>query len=351
MLEGISTSDWHFNGLKNLFPNNHIDLQLHEIEKVFKYAVENGIKHVFVPGDISDTPDMGIDAYTKLIILLKKYCPYFTVYYLAGNHDFSDISKTSLDFLRVLILEGFFDDKVKLYAEPTQFKLDGVMVNMLPHPAESSIPHDKPCLNFAHVEYNGAIGDNGRKLKTKHELQVDPRDWTVSGHIHKYQNLKSKRATYNGNPFQKNFGECLEKGFIHFKAKYKNGKLIFKHEFIDNTPEFRLETHIIEAQADFSKLKKSETTLYRLYVDPSVTIPDNLRIEYPNIRQLKDSQGKKLSELESADSFKQELISIPKISPIKGLKVQMKADGFKSKDFKRAKAILEQEASNLGVAI
>ena len=351
MLEAISTSDWHLDGLKNLFPTTHIDLQVHELDKIGKYAVDNGIKHIFVPGDICDTYSMSDEAYMALIRILKKYTPYLTWHYIAGNHDFSDIKKTSLDLLALLVLEGFFDDKVKLYTEPTQLKIGGIVVNMLPHPAEESIPHKKPCLNFAHVEYNGAIGDNGRKLRTKHELKVDPRDWTISGHIHKYQDLKEKRATYNGNPYQKNFGESLPKGFIHFKAKYKNGKLIFKHEFINNYPEFRLESKIIHKQEDFSDLERNDNILYRLYVDPDVIVPDNLRLEYPNIRQMWDSQGKKLKELESAEEFTQEFINMPKISPLKALTTQMKKDKFTKSDIKRAKSIISEAASLAGISL
>ena len=53
-LRALSTSDFHFEGLTKLFPHNHIQRQIQELTKIYDYALDNGIKHIFIPGDISD---------------------------------------------------------------------------------------------------------------------------------------------------------------------------------------------------------------------------------------------------------------------------------------------------------
>ena len=345
MLHFISTSDWHLDGLKKLFPNDHIQRQLAEVEKIFQYAMKKGIQHVFIPGDISDSYNMSWDAYFGLINLLTKYDGLLNIYYLHGNHDWEAEKKTSLDLLNLMCLHDMFKT-VHLYNSPEQIEIDGVVINMLAFPAKKSIKHKKPCLNFVHASFDGAIGDNGRTLRVKTEIQCDKRDFTISGHIHQYQHMKAKRVIYNGNPFQKNFGESLPKGFIECKAKYVNKKLVVKHQFINNHPDFTLESKIINSQKDFTELSTSDSVRYRLYVDPGVVVPSDLMIKYPNIRQIFDSQGKtKIKELECADEFKQQSIDVPKIDPTFSLASSMKNAGWRKKDFQKAKALVAEAMS------
>jgi hypothetical protein len=127
-----------------------------------------------------------------------------------------------------------------------------------------------------------ANGDNGRPLRTSHEVEVDKRDFTIGGHIHLQQFLKSKRLLLNGSPYQKNFGESLPKGFVEFKARYHKGKLEVIHEFKNQVQKFIFETKLISTQQEFSTLSKSRYTRYRLLVEEGVIIPADLRIRYPH---------------------------------------------------------------------
>lgn len=342
MLRACITSDWHLDGLKKLFPNDHIQRQLAEVEKIFQYALKNGIKHVFIPGDIADTYSMSDDAYFGLLTLLVKYDGLLNVYYLHGNHDWEAEKKTSLDLLNLMCMNKMFKS-IHLYNRPEQIVVDGVVVNMLAFPAKESLPHKKPCLNFVHASYDGAVGDNGRTLRVKTEIISDPRDFNISGHIHQYQYMKKKRVLYCGNPFQKNFGEKLPKGFLDIKAKYVNGKLVVKHKFVNNHPDFTLESRIISNQEGFAELSREDNVRYRLYVDPGVVIPVDLMVKNPNIRQIYDSQGKtKIKELECAEEFKQQSVSIPKIDPTFKLKSSMKQQGFSKTDYLAAKNLVRE---------
>jgi DNA repair exonuclease SbcCD nuclease subunit len=345
MLHALVTSDFHLEALRKLFPKDHIERQLDEVEKIFQYAIKKGIRHIFIPGDISDTYNMSSDTYFSLVMLLKKYDGLLNIYYLQGNHDWEADKKTSLDLLNLMCAGDMFKT-VFNFSKPTQLVIEGIVVNMLPFPAKRSIKNKKPCLNFVHTAYAGAVGDNGRALKVESEIYSKPSDFTVSGHIHKYQFLKKKRVIYFGDPYQKNFGESLPKGFGEIKAYYKKGKLIVKHQFINNHPDFTLESILISKQKDFLRLSKSDSVRYRLFIDPSVVIPQNLMLDFPNIKQILDSQGKTvLKDLICLDEFDLDNVSIPKIDPTSTLKASMKSDGWSRSDYIAAKALILEARS------
>lgn len=284
MLEGVATSDWHTDGLDKHFLNGN-DLILDEADKIYQWALKNGIKHVFIPGDISNTPQMPVDTLTKLYLFFLKYDGIINTHYLIGNHDVADIENTSMNFFHTLCKNGALKT-MHVYLKPERVIIDNVPVNFIPwqEGQMSTLSTGKEgALNFAHVEYTGAIGDNGRKLKTKHELKVHKHDYTISGHIHQYQVMDSKRALYCGNPFQKNFGEELPKGFVHFRAELKNGRIDFKHSRIENKPNFTLQNVIITDINQFKKLEHSENVRYKLHVDAEVPIPADLMLQFPNI--------------------------------------------------------------------
>lgn len=348
VLEGIATSDWHFGGLAKHFPD-HVQRTIYELDKVYKYAIDNGVQHVFVPGDISDTPHMPYEVYIALVLFLKKYDGLINTYYIPGNHDFSDVKKTSMDLLSVLYQNEFFET-FHLHMGHHQETIDGCPINFLPYPMNEAPESKTPRLNFSHITYNGAIGDNGRKLRVKDEFIQNPGDFNISGHIHQYQYMESKRALYCGNPFQKNFGESLPKGFVHFKAKGQKDKIAFKHKFVDGKPEFRLLNVSIESRDDFAKLSKSDAYRYKLWVAPGVELPKDLRIQFPNITGgIFDLESKiKTEEVETA----RELISSTdanKVDLTFGLKDYMKKSGFKKKQYQEARSLVRQAANELGI--
>lgn len=348
VLEGIATSDWHFCGLAKHFPD-HIQRQLYEIDKIYQYAIANGVQHVFVPGDISDTPHMPYEVYIALVLFLKKYDGLIHTHYIPGNHDFSDIKKTSMDLLNILYQEKFFET-FHLHMNPTRKKIDGCRINFLPYPCKEAPESDKPALNFSHIEYNGAIGDNGRKLRVKQEFIQNPGDFNISGHIHQYQYLESKRALYCGNPFQKNFGEKLPKGFVHFKARSGKSKVEFKHKFVDNKPDFRFLNVNIESREDFAKLSESDAYRYKLWIAPGVELPKDLRIRFPNITGgIYDLESKIRAEDHEAAEVAMTDPNANKIDLMYGLKDFLKGSGFAKRDYKDAKSIVKQAANELGL--
>src|SRR5690606_17627704 len=324
MLEAVVASDFHLCGLDKHFIDAD-DRILAEMDKVYQYAVKNGIKYVIMPGDLSDSPDMGWDTYSKLFLFFKKYDGIIHSIYIAGNHDFGDIENTSMNFLHTLSKHKALKT-LSIYLKPERVVLEGVPCNFLPFPCLKTLSKSEGAVNFAHVEYSGAIGDNGRTLKTKQELETHPNDFTVSGHIHQYQFLEKKRAVYCGNPFHKNFGESLPEGFSHIKAKMKGKTVDFKHTFIENKPNFTLVNLHIEDINDFRKLKNDDSIRYKLHVADGIVIPPDLLIQYPNITGGIWLNGKKASGAEH--EIEEKVLADSHIDLKTGLKDFLVSNGF-----------------------
>ncbi len=348
MLEALSSSDFHLESMGKHFVDA-TSIQLREIDRIFQYAVNKGIPHVFIPGDISDTPRMSYSTYMKLVMFLKKYDGILNMYYIGGNHDRSDVEHTSCDFLKLLCEHKFFKS-FKIYLAPEQDRIDGTLVNFCAWPCPSSLTENEGSLNLAHIEVGGAIGDNGRPLKVSHDFGFHERDYTISGHIHQYQHLKAKKVIYNGNPYQKNFGEALPKGFVHFKALTQKKRVEVKHRFINNNPGFQLQTVVIESPADFAKLSPANHIRYKLLVAPDVLVPADLRIQYPNITGGIFNSETKKADTSSATIEEVAAVSVSRYKPTTGLKQYLSAEGFSKKDIKTASSIVKEAMNELGIS-
>ncbi len=345
-MRGIGTGDWHLNALAKHFDDS-IVRQMHEIDKMYKYAVAQGIDHIFVNGDVSNTPILSSDAYIALYALLMRYDGVVNTHYIAGNHDFSEVGKTSLDFLKVLVDNNVFKT-FHIYLEPEQRKIDDTYVNFCPYPQLESLECKRPALNMAHVEYNGALGDNGRKLRVKSEKEFTQADldFTISGHIHQYQFLESKRAVYAGSPYQMNFGESLPKGFIDFETVSKKQELRFNHEFINLQPDFTLQQLVIKRTRDLEQLTNSDAVRYKLWVGEKVRIPDNLMARFPNITGgIFDLETKQKSETIEVQKVERHTFDLTK-----NLKKFLKNQGHDKSQIKDAMAIVAEAMTDLGIA-
>jgi DNA repair exonuclease SbcCD nuclease subunit len=342
MLHSIVTSDLHLDGYKSLFKDQ--SCLLHELEKIFNYALTHGIKHVFVPGDIADSPHLEYSTYISLVLLLKTYDKDLNIYYICGNHDYSDVKKTSMDLLKVLELNGFFTN-FRLFLQPESIVIDKQLVNFLPYPINKAPDSKKPALNFAHIEANGAIGDNGRRMKVHDDFECKSRHFTISGHIHQYQHIKEKNLIFCGNPYQKNFGETEDKGFLEIKVESDKTCKV-KHKFIPTRPEFRLRTLHIDSNKDLVKLQTNSNIRYRLYINPDVVVPQDLRLTYPNIQQILDTGSKKQLELDTTSSSKTGYYG-----PTHGLKKFLLKEGLNKKQVKTAKSALKEAMSELGISV
>ncbi len=131
MLHAISTSDWHLEGLFNHYGDEGVDMQLSVLESILLYSVERGIKHVFVPGDITDKDKMTDTTKRKLLALLVKYQGIVEIYYIGGNHDRGDKLNTSMDLIASLSKEWGFLTSFHIFMEPEQVVIDGERVGFV----------------------------------------------------------------------------------------------------------------------------------------------------------------------------------------------------------------------------
>ena len=343
-LSAVSTSDWHLDGgLTRFFPLKAMEKQLFEIEKIFKYAVENDIRHIFMPGDLSDKARISETTFIALVTLLMRYDKHLSFYYSLGNHDMAMVGKTSMDVLKVFADSGVFKN-VHLFSTPEVMEIDGIDVAFVPFPHKEAPKTKRPKLIFAHVEETGAMGDYGTPLKSAGmKLQRSERDYTISGHLHTYQVLKKQRILYNGAPYQKTFGESPNKGFIHFYAKYSVDELLVKHEFVNNRPQFRLDTLKIESSEDWQKIEAGEHVFYRVYLGEGVVAPKNIVREFPNIIQINGTTYRGKAVVEDKVDAK----SIPKITPTTGLVDFLTRFELSKTEVKRAVGIVKEAIQEL----
>jgi hypothetical protein len=158
---------------------------------------------------------------------------------------------------------------------------------------------------------------------------------------------------FNGNPFQKNFGEALPKGFVHFKTKTEKNVVDFKHRFVDNHPSFTLQTIVIETAKDFSRLKNDDSIRYKLLVSPEVMVPADLRILYPNITGGIFNSDTKKQDVNTDGPVVEQLgmvSQVTRIKPTTGLKNFLIAEGYSKKEILLARSIVTEAMNELGIS-
>lgn len=342
----VFTSDFHLNKLSRFFPN-HLDLQFNEMCKPCDYALASGIKTVVVAGDISEDPTLDGPAMTMLLRWLLKYDGLLNIHIVLGNHDFAHVEQHSLGAITELCRSNRMKSTF-IYEKPTHIQIEGVHFNMLPFPYGTA---DKkwnggPSINVAHLEWEGALRDNGKSSivggYTDGDAGIDV--WNI-GHLHTPQWLKKPRVLYCGTLYQTNFGETLDKSWCDCIAKYsKSSKVLdFSFKRIPSRCAFTLQNLHIEERADFDKIEKNPMRLYKLWMGVDVKIPKSLTTDFPNII---DIRGGKVSEEEQSD-FVLEGKELEKLDNKKILSSILRSRGLDKAQRKRAPIILRE----LGITI
>lgn len=284
LFEWVSIGDPHLDKLENLFPANHLELQIGEMEKVFKYAIARGVPHVIILGDVAHRDRLTEESRIALYSLLNRYDGKVFIHVILGNHDVAYEGFHSLQFFVKLYEDRKFKT-VHIYKDPTQCMLGGVPVNFLPFPAVRAIPCDTVdrTLNFVHLERPGARRDNGVLIKKGHGVRQkkDDNHIYVSGHLHTPQIIGN--TYFSGTLFQTNFGESLPKSFLHGRVRVKDGKLSAKIIEVPNDPVFKLFNLKIEKKSDLRQIEDNPLYLYKLFIRKGVDIDFDLLSRYRNL--------------------------------------------------------------------
>jgi hypothetical protein len=337
ILEVVVGGDFHADKMKGLFPERHLELQVAEQRKSMRYAVKNGIRDYFWPGDIAHLPRLTEEARIALMRLLDEFDGKLNIHIILGNHDVAYEGFHSLQSFVEMYKTGKYKT-IFIYDKAQQVMMNGIPVNFLPYPHKKALPHNtKKCdrsINVAHLERPGARRDNGRTIGPKDGTkQKDDNYWFI-GHLHTPQSLGNSH--FCGTMFQTNFGESLPKGFIHFKAKLKNGKLTVKVDRIPNDPAFKLIPLIVESRKDLKKIEPNPLYLYKVFLKEGVEIKVDLNKKYPNIINTPTTYTDKkkiVLDVGDAEEIRYNLLD--------GLPKWMKKKGATKKQIKRAQELVK----------
>lgn len=350
-LHCVASSDWHLEGMKKVL-TDPLPYQIREINKVYEYALTNSIEHFFVPGDLCHTPSMTDQTLIALIALLLTHDGSIHTYYTLGNHDVSSIKASSLDVLASIADAGLFKT-FHLYKQPTVATIENVQVAFMPFPHNVVPTTSRPPLVLAHIETAGALGDNGRPLKSGHESDFirQPGDYIISGHLHQHQFLKKKRVLYVGSLYQTNFGESLPKGFLDVTAKYVKGNLVVNYKHINSHPDFVLETKVISSDQDWKDLDDCNSVRYKLLVEEGIVVPKLLTAKLTNIISIAGLEGNTKVSMEDVanDTIRATSHSLPVFKITTGLKHYAKQAGLDPKQLRRAQSLAKDAAGQLGL--
>lgn len=335
--ECVMVGDLHMEKGRMFLPESwdHLDPIFTGLDKVAEYMRTNGLDHMFLLGDLCDSayPDQ------KTIIRFMEWIEkhgwiFFDI--ILGNHDFANTDDNSLQIAELIVRLGKMKN-VTLHMKGMDItEFNGVPFCFMPHPHTVPPKTDYPKINIAHFELTGAKRDNGTLIRDSHVLPKS-KDYYVIGHLHTYQEFSN--ATFPGTLDQKNYGEPLPKGFLHFKGTVtKDGLKIWK-KFVKVDPPYKLITLKITAPEDCDQITDDPTCFYRLCIKKGVHVPAKI-INHPQV--MKHEGWKNPKELEKLE--RQEIAldddHAETFNPTHGLKAHLVKEGLSKKQAKRGEKIV-----------
>lgn len=331
-VEGVFIGDLHLDGLRKLFPDNHLDLQMAEFRKPLRYAVELGLNFVILGGDISHNTRLSYEAQMAFLEVLHEYDGTLDIHVILGNHDVRNKDLHSLQpLVQLCRMEKF--RTIYIYDRPNRIQLDGTVINFLPFPYDCPPFSLGPTVNIGHLETTGARRDNGQRI-TKGWRPTRDQDIWLMGHLHLKQ--KTGNVWYPGTLYQMNFGEPLPKGWMHFILDTRNNQIDADITWIQNEPAFRLVNLSIEVEADLDKIESNPLHRYKLWLKSGVVLPPGFLTAHPNVYNV---VGYK---------HRQELLSLedtavdgPQWDLLTGLDVFLKDKGATRSQIRRGQQLIE----------
>lgn len=321
--EFIFIGDLHFDKLKKHFGLEGLVKQVVEIEKVFTYAKTNGVRNLIFLGDICENVRLSVEAEFALLNMLRRTQDYkFNVHIILGNHDFAENNIHSLTLFSEICT--FFIKNVKVYDSITDVEIDDIPFRFCPYPFTTGKSN---AVNIGHFEVSGSTRDNGKVIKTAHDVR-SKHQW-VMGHLHTPHDIDN--VHYVGTLYQTNFGEKNKKFFTHSTIEYEEGVLSIRHKRVRNTPAFEFINLIIEDESDLNLIEDDENKLYKLFINDGVDISDENLVGFQNIVDIKGYQTKQeLKALQEEDfiEINEQTLDLPSIS--EGLSSYFKSLGMEN---------------------
>lgn len=277
-LTGYVHGDPHL-GVFNFKPliENSVDLQLSSIRRMCALARKEGVKNIFIPGDIFDNPSPSQQLIIQLINVFSMHED-LDFYIIPGNHDITARGRNGLmvcEFLsEMALLKNVF-----VFTEPKMVTIDDFPVYFMPY-GYDAYP-DGAYLGFGHHSVAGAKNDNGFPISDTLGITLsNKRAQWIMGHIHLAQIFKW--GAYPGTGYQINFGEDPEKFIMKFKATLEDGHVKLKTKLIKRKPPFELRTVVMQNEDDFAKLPAFDSkspVFFKVQLAQGVQMPTNFLIE------------------------------------------------------------------------
>ncbi len=311
-----AVGDLHLDANRAKIPDV-VDLRLATLDKVYTSAIESGVRHIVLLGDVFDSayPDRD-DQITLQTFLYQRGDVHWHV--IVGNHDYADARNYSLKHLRWLARRKIINGTV--YTKPSVVKLDGFRYFMCPHPYVQDQPEG--CrYSFGHFGYNGAKGDNGFVLRTKHA----PRGRWLLGDYHTPQ--RGKRYAYAGALCQVKAHEPKSK---YYFAIDEDG-----YRLAEVVPELRLDRVTLRTREELAALRSD--TYYSASFARELKLPPDWAVKYPNIVW---------HHTEPGASKRQRVLmqTVASEDPLEGLRpALLNTEGFSEADVARAGELLGRE--------
>lgn len=318
--------------------------QFQALDRAYRYALNSGIEHIIVLGDIFETANPKQSTIHKLAKFLAG-CNKLPWHLIRGNHDYHDAHNNSLE-----VMYGFSElgalPHVRYYLSPEMVDLGGTPFLFLSYPYHNIKKWLSP-KDFAvvvpHLEFTGAHRDNGSLSEHGLKLPKGVQQW-VSGHLHTKQTI-GKRLVYPGTMIQLNVVEGPKKFMLHTTIENET----VQHQFIPYSPPCRLFNMVISSEADFERVELNNPNhRYRLVTKHNVKVPSKV-MSSENIYDLILYRNKL-----QRDNAKQGFLAIAQQdseidSPLVGLKPYLEDKGLKPKLVKSAVKKANQIAKSLGI--
>lgn len=212
-----------------------IDIGINYLKYISNYCLKNNIKYIFILGDMFHlSSKIDVEIYLPIFEEFKKIKEKgINVILIPGNHEvYSSDNKTILDSLdQFATIHNTYAketiDKTDFYYLPYRRKIEFSELKPLPKQKENSILLSH--LDVAGFKMNSFVISKGIKEISFFEQFK----YCFLGHIHFHQHKNN--IVYIGSPYQQNFGESDNKGFIVFD----NEKNSWERFIYEDAPKFR----------------------------------------------------------------------------------------------------------------
>lgn len=271
----MGIGDLHLGCQINYIPNLY-KLQIKNLQACVALAIDHGIEHIWLLGDIFDAPHPPRHIQIALLKFMNKN-PDVHFHIIVGNHDWESSEHHALMLTKSIT--GLFPTNYTVYEKPQVVTIDGMEIFVCSHPNVLDRPNKSVSWCLGHFAWNGAKGDNGYKVETK----FSPKGKWILGDFHTHQS--TSRYVYAGSLHPVTWHEGEDKGVLIFD---EDDWMWHKIEGC-----YSLNTMHLSSDEDLRKIHTKGHNYWSLKTESGYTIPNEIKEKYPNIVHITASNKKK----------------------------------------------------------